>query len=109
MPQDEYHTRLLIRTHELYRWENELATGYPLDDLDAAEIERTHRTAVAVKRLDSPFVSVVDTLDRFRLRNQGQLLRAAVVLFGKQQLPDYPQCALRMARFRGTTKRDLPS
>jgi ATP-dependent DNA helicase RecG len=26
------------------------------------------------------------------------------VLFGKKQMPDYPQCALRMARFRGTTK-----
>ncbi len=107
MPQDEYHTRLLVRTHELYRWENESAPGYALDELDAAEIERTHGNAVSAKRLDSPFVSVVDTLDRFRLRRDGQLLRAAVVLFGKRQLPDYPQCALRMARFRGTTKSEF--
>ncbi len=107
MPQDEYHTRLLVRSHELHRWENEAAPGYSVGDLDAAEIERTHQSAVSAKRLDAPFLSVVDTLDRFRLRRDGQLLRAAVVLFGKQPLPDYPQCALRMARFRGTTKSEF--
>jgi ATP-dependent DNA helicase RecG len=41
------------------------------------------------------------------LRAEGRLLRAAVVLFGRRLMPDYPQCALRMARFKGTTKTEF--
>jgi ATP-dependent DNA helicase RecG len=107
MPQTEYNQQLLVRTHELHRWENQVADGYPLEDLDLPEVERTHRMAVDVKRLDAPFTSAADTLDRFQLRREGRLLRAAVVLFGRRQMPDYPQCALRMARFRGTTKNEF--
>ena len=36
-----------------------------------------------------------------------KLLRAAVVLFGKTFLPDYPQCELSMARFRGVDKTEF--
>ena len=40
------------------------------------------------------------------LSRDGRLLRAAVVLFGKRELllPDYPQCRLRLARFRGVDR-----
>ena len=48
-----------------------------------------------------------DVLDRLGLRKGGKLLRAAVVLFGKTFLPDYPQCELRMARFRGLDKTEF--
>lgn len=41
------------------------------------------------------------------MRGKGAILRAAVVLFGKNFLPDYPQCELRMARFRGTDKTEF--
>ena len=40
-------------------------------------------------------------LKKFRLLNDGKLNNAAAVLFGKE-LYDYPQCLLRMARFKGT-------
>jgi len=46
-------------------------------------------------------------LDRLKLRRDGRILQAAVVLFGKEFLPDYPQCELRMARFRGTDKTEF--
>jgi len=104
MPQAEYQRRLLARIYTQHRWENQLAERYTLEDLDLVEIERTHQNAVAAKRLETPFISAVDTLDRFVMRCDGRLLQAAVVLFGRKQMPDYPQCALRMARFRGTTK-----
>jgi ATP-dependent DNA helicase RecG len=51
--------------------------------------------------------SLPDVLDRLGVRKSGHLLRAAVVLFGKTFLPDYPQCELRMARFRGTDKTEF--
>ncbi len=107
MPQPDYQRLLLWREYTQHRWENVVAERYVLEDLDLAEIERTHQIAMSVKRLETPFVSCVDTLDRFELRRNGSLLQAAVVLFGKKQMPDYPQCALRMARFRGTTKNEF--
>ena len=48
-----------------------------------------------------------DLLDRLGVRRKGTILRAAVVLFGKTFLPDYPQCELRMARFRGADKTEF--
>ena len=41
------------------------------------------------------------------LRVEGQLLRPAVVLFGRKQMPDYPQCGLRLARFKGLDKTEF--
>jgi ATP-dependent DNA helicase RecG len=104
MPQAEYQRRLLARVYLKHRWENQPAERYTVADLDLAEVERVHRIAIDVQRLETPFTSRLDTLDRLQLRRDGHLLQAAVVLFGKKQMPDYPQCALRMARFRGTTK-----
>jgi ATP-dependent DNA helicase RecG len=47
-------------------------------------------------------------LDRLELRAEGQLLRAVVVLFGRKPfLAYYPQCGLRMARFKGVDKTEF--
>ncbi len=43
-----------------------------------------------------------EILDRLRLRVGGVLTQAARVLYGKEFLPDLPQCLLKMGRFRGT-------
>jgi len=107
MPQAEYQRRLFDRASGQHRWENQVAERYTLVDLDLSEVERTHRIAIDTRRLETPFTSASDTLDRLQLSRDGYLLQAAVVLFGKKQMPDYPQCALRMARFRGTTKNEF--
>lgn len=43
------------------------------------------------------------------LLREGEISNAAVVLFGERDvfMPDFPQCLLRMARFRGTTKSEF--
>lgn len=107
MPQSEYERLLLARTHSVHRWEAQPATGYGLDDLDTVEIERTLRSAVEAGRLEATVTSPGEALDRLHLRIDGLLLRAAVILFGRRLLPDYPQCSLRMARFKGTTKTEF--
>ena len=43
-----------------------------------------------------------DILDRLGLRRDGVITQAALVLYGTKFLPDYPQCLLKMGRFRGT-------
>ncbi len=104
MPQAEYERRLVDRGHSQRRWENQIAEGYVPGDLDADEIRRTIREAIDAGRLDSTTVGPTEALDKFHLIKGICVLQAAVVAFGKEVLPAYPQCGLRMARFRGVTK-----
>ncbi len=107
MPQAEYERRLLGRALATERWENQVAEGYSQADLDQEEIDRMVRAAVHCGRLESPPADPAEALDRLHLRLDGRLRRAAIVLFGKRLMPDYPQCALRLARFKGTTKTEF--
>jgi len=105
MPQEMYQRLLLERTHSRHRWENE-PTDVTLDQLDAEEIRRTIQSGIAGGRLpaDTSADDLTDVMDRLGLRVRGVLLNAAVVTFGQQFLPHYPQCQLRLARFRGNDK-----
>ena len=108
MPQAVYERRLLERLHGTSRWENHVAEGFTADDLDYREIVVTVEEAIRRQRLDEPGTrDVRDLLMGLGLLNaDGDLLNAAVVLFGRAERMQsrYPQCQLRMARFRGTTK-----
>jgi ATP-dependent DNA helicase RecG len=108
MPQAKYERLLLDRAHGTRRWENEPAEGVELRDTDRDELFRIVEGAKSAGRLIGPVgTRVADVLDRLKLRRDGRVLQAAVVLFGKEFLPDYPQCELRMARFRGTDKTEF--
>ena len=108
MPQERYQQLLLDRVHSRHRWENAPAIGVGLDTLDHEEILRTVRTGIAAGRLpETTGTDPSDILDRLGLCMQGQILNAAVVLFGTRFLPHYPQCQLRMARFKGTSKTEF--
>lgn len=102
MQQAKYEKALFDRAHGKRRWENEPAEGVELKDIDRDEVFRIVAAARSTGRLVGPVGSrTADVLDRLRVRRNGKILQAAVVLFGKEFLPDYPQCELRMARFRG--------
>lgn len=110
MPRERYERLLLERMHASHRWENQPAYRFGLDDLDHGEITRTIDEAIRRRRMDEP-----GTRDPERLLlglgliREGQLLNAAVVLFARAErlLPYYPQCLLRMARFRGRDKTEF--
>jgi ATP-dependent DNA helicase RecG len=104
MASDEYHRRVVERMHPATRWETQLAQGATLDDLDADEVIRTADEAIRRNRLEDPGSRrLEDLLLGFGLLRNGELLNAAVVLFGRSDrlMPLYPQCTLRLARFRG--------
>lgn len=104
MPQDRYRQLLLERTHPAARWEMLPAHGIGVEDLDAAEIERTVDEAVRRLRLEDPGTrDPAELLRGLKLVEHGKVLNAAVVLFAKgdRLLPAYPQYLLRLARFRG--------
>ncbi|MBI2567947.1 MAG: putative DNA binding domain-containing protein [Candidatus Schekmanbacteria bacterium] len=103
MAQEEYGRPLLDRNHSRHRWENQLAVGLGLDDLDHEEILRTRQTAIDQRRLSAgTSMDVGDILDRLGLRVGGKVTQAAQMLYGTRFLPDYPQGLLKLGRFRGT-------
>ena len=108
MPQEIYRRLLAERADGQMRWETRPTEGYDITDLDHEEILRTVRLGIAAGRLpESTGSDVPDILHRLGLFQEGRLNNAAVVLFGTRFLPDYPQCQLRMARFRGVDKSEF--
>jgi ATP-dependent DNA helicase RecG len=94
---------LLQRDHARRRWENQVAVGVRLDDLDHEEILRTRDDAIRFRRISAgTSLDVGDILDRLGLRRDGELTQASQVLYGTRFLPDYPQAKLKLGRFRGT-------
>ena len=103
MPRERYEQLLLQRDHARRRWENQVAVGVRLDDLDHEEILRTRDDAIRFRRISAgTSLDVGDILDRLGLRRDGELTQAAQVLYGTRFLPDYPQAKLKLGRFRGT-------
>ncbi len=108
MSQECYEALILDRAHSRRRWENQVADEIGIRDIDRDEVFRTIEAARSTGRLVGPVGrSLPDLLNRLGVRKGGKLLRAAVVLFGKSFMPDYPQCELRMARFRGVDKTEF--
>ncbi len=109
MSKDRYEKLLLERLHHKKRWENLPALGVTVKDIDREEVFRIIRIAESVGRFSGPIGrNVMDILKRLGLcSNDGNIYQAAIVLFGKNFLPDYPQCELRMARFRGADKTEF--
>jgi ATP-dependent DNA helicase RecG len=105
LPQVEYERRLLERDHPAHRWENRPA-GVDLA-LDMAEVARTLTDAVAAGRMESPITDPKRALERFKLVSPDGLTRAGVVAFALDPFPDYPQCGLRLARFKGVSKAEF--
>jgi ATP-dependent DNA helicase RecG len=107
MPRERYERLLLERMHAVHRWENQPAFGLTVDDLDHAEIRRTVDEAIRRQRLEDPgTLDPTDILLGLGLVREGELLNAAVVLFGRRErmLSSYINCILRMGRFGGVTK-----
>lgn len=106
MTQHHYEQLLIQRGQLNHSWEEFIANGYGVDDLDHQEIYRTVQEGIRVNRLlpEAGKDNIEEILTRFQLLKDGALKNAAVVLFAKQLFPDYAQCMLKMARFKGTTK-----
>lgn len=104
MTAEQYRRILLERAQSGLRWETLPAADVGIADLDHDEIRRTAEEAIRRHRISDPGTRrIEDLLTGFRVLLDGRILNAAVVLFGRSDRIQalYPQCALRMARFRG--------
>jgi ATP-dependent DNA helicase RecG len=110
LSREEYNRILLERLHGDQRWENQPATGWTLADLDGVEITKTLEESIRRGRADDPGTrDPAEMLSGFGLMKDGQILRAAAVLFGRAERveAELPQGLLRVARFRGKDKTEF--
>lgn len=105
MPQTMYNQLLMIRDETKQRWELFENTKLSLQEMDENEILKTVRLGIECGRLPENTgnnISVI--LEKFGLLTNGILNNAAAILFANRELIEYPQCLLRLARFKGTDK-----
>ncbi len=104
LSRDEYNRLLLEKLHSQSRWENELAQGWTVQDLDLSEVARTVDEGIRRGRIEELGTrDPLTILGGLQLLNRdGSLTRAAAVLFGKRERleRDFAQCLLRVAWFR---------
>lgn len=105
MPQTVYNEFLLQRDGSRYRWEVLGNKELTLQDLDVREVLKTVRLGIECGRLpEDTGNDIPSILEKFGLLKDGVLNHAAAVLFGKHENMEYPQCLLRLARFKGMDK-----
>ncbi|MBY0272886.1 MAG: putative DNA binding domain-containing protein [Alphaproteobacteria bacterium] len=107
MPQHQYEQLMVKRGHINHFWDEQLAAGYGIEDLDHEEIRRTVLQGANANRFSHQALgeSIPDILNRLKLlTNEGLLKKAALALFAKDVEGDYPQFHIKMARFNGLTK-----
>jgi ATP-dependent DNA helicase RecG len=110
LSRDEYNRILFDRLHGEERWENRVADGWTIDDLDVAEITRTVEECIRRGRVEEPGTrDPMGLLRGLGLLDGAGLLRAAAILFGRRTVLEtrFPQCMLRVARFRGTDRSEF--
>lgn len=105
MPQPMYNDLLMQREGSNNRWEAYPNYRLKLSDLDEEEILKTVRLGIEYGRLpETTGINITSILEKLGLIENHVLNHAAAILFAKNKLTDYPQCLLRLARFKGTEK-----
>lgn len=108
MPQDMYDDR--IRTHQpqMYSWEGQTAEGVTLADLNGKRLRGCIRLGIEGGRIPASAMSapIEDTLAKWKLLKNGMPTNGAAMLFS-DNIDEFPQFRLRMARFAGTDKNEF--
>jgi ATP-dependent DNA helicase RecG len=74
MPQERYNELLLARSHDHSRWENALATGFTVEQLDQEALLRVVRSGIEMRRLpESTGSNPHDILERLELEKRMNL------------------------------------
>lgn len=106
--QEAYFAYLLKSQSLQQNWETIGNPDLTLDDIDTDEVRKTVRLALDCDRINDleAIQELPDILSMFHVMRKGVLNNAAAVLFARDEAA-YPQCMLRLARFRGTDKSEI--
>lgn len=105
MPRQMFEERLRASKPQFYAWEQQEAEGVDMTDLNEERIRGAIRLGVERGRMmESAITEPLDkVLGKLQLLKDGNPNNAAVMLFGNN-IFNYPQLRLRMARFKGNEK-----
>ncbi len=108
MPHEMYDQRIRVHQPQIYAWERQIADGVTLAALNEKHIRGCIRLGVEGGRIPGSAMSapIEDTLAKWQLIKNGIPTNGAVMLFSNQ-IDEYPQFRLRMARFFGTDKNEF--
>ena len=108
MPHDRYSRMIMHRGGLKYKWDTLPNENLKFEDLDESRIHWAIRQALELGRLkDGAYTrDPIAILEKFKVLKNGVYSNAAAVLFGKDFF-HYHNCIIRLARFRGTNKREF--
>ena len=108
MPHDMYDERIRAHQPQAFSWEQQLANGVTLADLNEKHIRGCIRLGVEGGRIPASAITapLEETLAKWKLLSKGQPTNGAVMLFS-DNIEEYPQFQLKMARFEGTDKNEF--
>jgi ATP-dependent DNA helicase RecG len=106
MPQHRYNELLLEYANKLKPWDAAIANQIDVDDLDSEEILKTLQESINRGRTESKLATddVSEVLRRLKLIKNGKITNAAGALFCSDAETDYPQCLIKLMRFKGVSK-----
>lgn len=109
MPQQRYQQLLIEKNNHFSSWDALNASNIDIKDLDQKEIINTIHKSIQAGRLEARHQTsdLLTALRLLKLTNNGKLLNAAAVLFCKDPGLHFPQCLLRLVRFKGTDKSNI--
>lgn len=109
MPQHRYEELLAARNQINHAWEKCIANKKYEGLLDIELMLGIIRAGVDKKRLPESALreKPKKLLERLNLIDDSKMINAAVALFGTKFMPDYPQCQLKLAHFKGTTRKEF--
>lgn len=108
MPQNMYDERIHAHKPRIYAWEKQTAEGVSLTDLNEKHIKGCIRLGAEGGRIPVSAISapIEDTLAKWKLLKDGVPTNGAAMLFS-DNIDEYPQFRLKMARFIGTDKNEF--
>lgn len=109
MPREYLQQLTMNNAHSGYQWEDQPLPQLTIDDIDSREVLITVNEGVQNGRIPEAAATTDPwlALQHLGLINKNKLTSAAVVLFGKHPEKSFPQCVLKMARFRGLDKMEF--
>lgn len=109
MPREYLQQLTLINAGQIDAWENQIIPNVTIDDLDRQEILSTVKEGSSNGRIPENYITddPWKALQRLGLTRENEIINAAFVLFGKQPELILPQCIVRLARFKGTDKKEF--
>lgn len=109
MYQNHYQSLLLENLNSTKNWENIPSHSMNIGDLDEDEILKTIQQGIVKGRIRGKYTTddPKKALIHLKLLDGEKPKNAAIVLFAKEVFPNYPQCLVRLARFKGVTKSEF--